>query len=133
MTPQRTFFSRTCAQPFLTYANSARSPAGNLPMKTLILVSFVFLPVVTSAQTVAPPATTNTTAPPAETSTEDAIKLSPFEVNTSRDTGFAAASSMAGGRLASDLRDTPVAYSVITRDFIDALNLTDLQSAAEWT
>ena len=62
-----------------------------------------------------------------------AVQLSPFEVNTDKDTGFAAASSLAGGRLASDLRDTPVAYSVITRDFIDALNLTDLQSAAEWT
>ncbi|MBL9190579.1 MAG: hypothetical protein JNK23_24090 [Opitutaceae bacterium] len=61
------------------------------------------------------------------------VQLSPFEVNTDKDTGFAASSSMAGGRLATDLRDTPVAYSVITRDFIDALNLTDLQSAAEWT
>ena len=59
--------------------------------------------------------------------------LSPFEVSTERDTGFVAASALAGGRLASELRDTPVAYSVITRDFIDALNLTDLQSAADWT
>ncbi|MFM9079626.1 MAG: hypothetical protein ACKOTE_05720 [Opitutaceae bacterium] len=64
---------------------------------------------------------------------EEAVRLSPFEVSTDRDTGFAAASSMAGGRLATDLRDTPVAYSVVTRDFLDALNLTDLQSAAEWT
>ena len=64
---------------------------------------------------------------------EDAVRLSPFEVNTDRDTGFAATSSLAGGRLASDLRDTPVAYSVVTRDFLDALNLTDLQAAAEWT
>ena len=58
--------------------------------------------------------------------------LSPFEVKSDRDTGFAASSSLAGGRLAGDLRDTPVAYSVITRDFIDALGITDLQSAAEW-
>ena len=43
------------------------------------------------------------------------VKLSPFEVNTSRDQGFVAASSLAGGRLASDLVDTPVAYSVQTR------------------
>ena len=40
---------------------------------------------------------------------------------------------LSGGRLASELRDTPVSYSVITREFIDALNLTDLQSAADWT
>ncbi len=61
-----------------------------------------------------------------------AVVLTPFEVNADKDTGFAAASSLAGGRLAGDLRDTPVAYSVITREFIDALGLTDLQSAAEW-
>jgi outer membrane receptor for ferric coprogen and ferric-rhodotorulic acid len=64
---------------------------------------------------------------------EQAIVLSPFEVSTERDTGFVAASALAGGRLASELRDTPVAYSVITREFIEALNLTDLQSAADWT
>ena len=63
---------------------------------------------------------------------DEAVKLTPFEVNTDRDTGFAAASALAGGRLASDLRDTPAAYSVINRDFIDALNLTDLQSAQNW-
>ena len=40
---------------------------------------------------------------------------------------------MAGGRLALDLKDTPAAYSVVTRDFIDALNLTNLTEAAQWT
>src|SRR5436190_15027057 len=63
----------------------------------------------------------------------DAVVLSPFEVSSERDTGFVAASAFSGGRLASDLRDTPVSYSIITREFIDALNLTDLQSAADWT
>lgn len=62
----------------------------------------------------------------------DAVKLTPFEVSSDRDVGFAAASSLAGGRLASDLRDTPASFSVINREFIDALNLTDLQSAANW-
>src|SRR4051812_48882685 len=42
------------------------------------------------------------------------IVLSPFEVNTDQDRGFVAASSLAGGRLAGDLKDTPVAYSVLT-------------------
>ncbi|MBL9213663.1 MAG: hypothetical protein JNL92_24580 [Opitutaceae bacterium] len=94
----------------------------------------LLLPAVAVSQSTTPAATdTATLRPTAPVPTEDAIRLSPFEVNTSRDTGFAAASSMAGGRLASDLRDTPVAYSVVTREFIDALNLTDLQSAAEWT
>jgi outer membrane receptor protein involved in Fe transport len=61
------------------------------------------------------------------------VELSPFEVRTDKDEGFVATSSLAGGRLATDLRDTPAAYSVITREFIDALDLIDLQSVAEWT
>ncbi len=69
---------------------------------------------------------------PAATTGDDAVVLTPFTISTDRDTGFAAASALAGGRLATDLRDTPAAYSVINREFIDALNLTDLQSAANW-
>ena len=90
----------------------------------------VLFPVVSLGQTSAPipsPAS-EPTAPAAET-----LVLSPFEVRTDKDSGFAAASSLAGGRLAIDLRDTPAAYGVITREFIDALGLTDLQGAAEWT
>ena len=64
---------------------------------------------------------------------DEAVTLSPFEVRTDRDTGFVAASSLAGGRLASDLKDTPVAYSVLTREFIDALAINDLSQAIEWT
>jgi outer membrane receptor protein involved in Fe transport len=72
------------------------------------------------------------TVPPAAPKTQDPIELTPFIVSTDRDEGFAATSALAGGRLATDLRDTPAAYSVITREFIEALNLTDLQGAAEW-
>src|SRR5688500_3068150 len=46
------------------------------------------------------------------------VELSPFTVNSDRDRGFVAASALAGGRLSTDLRDTPAAYSVLTRDFI---------------
>lgn len=69
---------------------------------------------------------------PAASGKDNAVVLSPFSVSTDRDTGFAAASSLAGGRLATDLRDTPAAYSVMTRDFIDALEIPDLDKAAEW-
>lgn len=69
---------------------------------------------------------------PAAENKEEVIILSPFVVSTERDEGFVAASSLAGGRLGGDLRDTPVAYSVLTRDFIDALGLTDLADMAQW-
>ncbi len=70
--------------------------------------------------------------PAPKTTVVETVELSPFVVNTEKDTGFAASSSLAGGRLATDLRDTPAAYSVITREFIDALGITDLMQAAEW-
>ena len=73
------------------------------------------------------------TAPAPVPSAQPLVTLSPFEVNTSRDQGFVAASSLAGGRLATDLVDTPVAYSVQTREFLDALNLSDLNEAINWT
>lgn len=62
-----------------------------------------------------------------------AIRLSPFEVNTSRDEGFVATSALAGGRLNTDLKDTPVAYSVLTKEFLEAFNITDLTQAMEWS
>lgn len=64
---------------------------------------------------------------------DDLVTLSPFVINAERDTGFVPASSLAGGRLAGDLKDTPVAYSVVTRDFIDALGITNISDAANWT
>ncbi len=72
-------------------------------------------------------------AQPTESATSDVIVLSPFEVQAEKDVGFVATSSLAGGRLAGDLKTTPAAYSVQTREFIDALQLTSLAEAAEWT
>ena len=96
-----------------------------------LALAFASLAVATPfAQQAASPSATTVPAQPVPSA---AVVLSPFEVSSERDNGFAAASSLAGGRLAGELRDTPVAYSVITRDFIDALGITDLQSAAEWT
>jgi outer membrane receptor protein involved in Fe transport len=62
----------------------------------------------------------------------DLVELSPFVVNTAKDVGFVATSSLAGGRLAGDLKDTPAAYSVLTREFIDALGLKSLNEASQW-
>jgi outer membrane receptor for ferric coprogen and ferric-rhodotorulic acid len=64
---------------------------------------------------------------------DETIVLTPFTVDAQRDVGFVAASALAGGRLATDLKDTPVAYSVLTREFIDALGVSDVTEAAAWT
>lgn len=65
-------------------------------------------------------------------SEDETVQLSPFQVNASRDVGFVGASAVAGGRLAGDLKDMPVAYSVLTKEFIDALNITSFVGASNW-
>ena len=85
-----------------------------------------FAAAVAAAQTAPAPASSSA-------GKDSAIVLSPFEVNTSRDEGFVATSALAGGRLNTELKDTPVAYSVQTREFLDALNLSDLNEAINWT
>jgi len=88
------------------------------------------LPLLARAQATSGSSTSADTATP--TKPADAIVLSPFEVVTEKDTGFVASSALAGGRINLDLKDVPAAYSVITRDFIDAIGITNLNDAAEW-
>src|SRR5437868_993138 len=64
---------------------------------------------------------------------EEAVKLDPFSVSADSDVGFVAASSLAGGRIATALKDTPVAYSVVTKEFLDAFNLQDVIEASQWS
>lgn len=87
----------------------------------------------TTIPTVQTTATDQTAQTASGTSSDgDIVLLSPFVVSTDRDDGFVAAASLAGGRLGGDLKDTPVAYSVLTREFIEALGLTDLADMSDW-
>jgi outer membrane receptor for ferric coprogen and ferric-rhodotorulic acid len=88
----------------------------------------MMLAPVVAAQTARP----TSASPSAALPSADTVVLTPFEVNTTRDVGFVANSSLAGGRLAGELKDTPAAYSVLTREFIDALGLADLSEAMRW-
>jgi outer membrane receptor protein involved in Fe transport len=81
-----------------------------------------------SQQAPTAPATTTTS-----TAQQDTIQLDPFSVSADQDVGFVAASSLAGGRIATALKDTPVAYSVITKEFLDAFNITNVAEAGQWT
>lgn len=61
------------------------------------------------------------------------VQLSPFEVNTSKDTGYVAGNSLAGGRADTALKITPASISVMTKEFLDDFNITDMNQAAAWT
>lgn len=70
---------------------------------------------------------TSQTVPPAPKDT--AVVLSPFQVNTSRDAGYVASSTLAGTRLNSELWDTPAAISVFTSEFLSDIGVLDVKSS----
>jgi len=71
-------------------------------------------------------------ATPSASHGEAAVVLSPFTVSTEKDNGFMAANAGTATRLSLDMADVPAAYSVMTRDFIDAIGITNIQEAATW-
>ena len=93
--------------------------------RRLLATLTVLAPLTVLAQTPPPPT-------PAADGAEEALVLSPFVITTEKDSGFVAATSLAGGRLAGDLKDTPVAYSVQTREFLEALGLDSVTDASKW-
>ncbi|MSU65619.1 MAG: hypothetical protein EXS38_05860 [Opitutus sp.] len=74
------------------------------------------------------------TAPaPSSAASQETIKLDPFNVAATSDVGFVAANSLAGGRMTMALKDTPVAYSVLTSEFLEAFNITDAGKASDFS
>jgi hypothetical protein len=59
---------------------------------------------------------------------EDVVQLSPFEVTSTKDNGYAASSSLAGSRLNMKLRDVASAISVVTPEFMRDTGANNLQS-----
>ncbi len=64
---------------------------------------------------------------------EEALVLSPFEVSSGKDAGYAAENTLAGSRLNSRLRDTAGSVSVFTKAFLDDLAITDLGGLLAYT
>ncbi len=95
------------------------------------LLLCVFLHSTGMAQGV-PPANSKTRDNEDSTKSET-IQLSPFEVNTSQDVGYVAASSLTGGRTDTELRFTPAAISVMTSEFLDDIGATNLRGSLEWS
>jgi iron complex outermembrane receptor protein len=69
---------------------------------------------------------------PAARAPDDVVTLSPFSVEASRDVGYVATESLAGGRLSTPLKDTGVAITVLTREFLDDIAANNFLEAADW-
>ncbi len=64
---------------------------------------------------------------------EEVIVLSPFEVSSNATTGYAAATTLAGNRLATELRDIGNAVTVITGEFLKDIGATDNKTLLQYT
>ena len=74
--------------------------------------------------------TTSTTTPVAD---EEITKLSPFEVTTSKDTGYAATETLAGTRIRTNLSDVGASISVLTKQFLQDVGATDNSTLLQYT
>lgn len=61
----------------------------------------------------------------ASTTDEQIVHLTPFEVSAETETGYNAATTLAGNRLNTDLRDIGNAVSVVTKQFLNDVGATD--------
>ena len=78
-------------------------------------------------------ATAPAPAPTAPDKKDQAIVLTPFQVSTDKDVGYAAGNTLSGGRVDTPLAITPGSISVMTKEFMDDFNITDMNQAGSWT
>ncbi len=93
----------------------------------LAVPAALFTAAAVLAQATPTPASATATAGAGNT-----VTLSPFEVRTDKDTGYTATNTLAGSRLNTDLRDTPAAISVFTKDFLDDIGAINVAEALSY-
>ena len=67
------------------------------------------------------------------TAGQDIVVLDPFVVDTTKDNGYIATDSLAGGRQAAPIRVTPAPISSLTGQFINDLALTNVLDLLTWS
>jgi hypothetical protein len=87
----------------------------------------IALPLKHYAQTAPAP------EPETDITSEEITKLSPFEVTTTKDNGYAATQTLAGTRIRTDLKDVGAAISVITKDFMNDVGAVDAGTLLQYT
>ncbi len=106
-------------------SHSARSqPPPSMSLRNPFAFLATWLTLVVFSESPAPAA--------AASANGDVVQLSPFEVNTSRDIGYVASSTLAGTRFNTQLKDTPAALSIFTADFLEDIGVTTVKEAYEY-
>lgn len=97
----------------------------------MIVKSILLVPagiVLISQLIVAQVATT-----PTQSASTPTIVLSPFEVTAGSDMGYAARETLAGSRLKTPLKDIASQVTVMTKEFMEDLAITDLDDALQYS
>ncbi len=68
-----------------------------------------------------------------QTAGDDAVILSPFEVSTGPDEGYAARETLAGTRFKSELKDVPSQVSIMTKEFLDDIASVTMEDAFRYS
>ena len=97
--------------------------------RSLLTLAGAVLTAGAYAQTAPAPAA----APAAPATEEEVIVLSPFEVSATENTGYAAATTLAGNRLNTELRDIGSAVTVVTAEFLKDIGATDNRTLLQYT
>lgn len=93
-----------------------------------VFPSFFLLAVPLAGQAVTPAA-----PEPAADREENIVVLSPFEVSTEAEAGYTAATTLAGNRLNTELRDIGNAVTIITPQFLNDIGATSSESLLQYT
>jgi outer membrane receptor for ferric coprogen and ferric-rhodotorulic acid len=64
--------------------------------------------------------------------TDDVVMLSPFSVSVEKDYGYQATTTLAGGRIQTELKDTPATVSILTKEFMQDLGLDNVVDFSTW-
>ncbi|MBK1877267.1 TonB-dependent receptor plug domain-containing protein [Pelagicoccus mobilis] len=64
---------------------------------------------------------------------EEIFELSPFTVDGSQDEGYRATQTLAGGRLATNLKDIGTSVEVLTKEFLEDVGANDVQEFLQYT
>ncbi len=102
--------------------------------RTSFLLRFAGPAAIAAALLGLPLASAQETASPAsdESTETEVVTLSPFQVTTDRDQGYAATNSVSGSRVNTPIKEIPIAIQVITSEFIKDTGATDLRESLSY-
>ncbi len=63
---------------------------------------------------------------------DEIVVLSPFEVVADTDYGYQATTTLAGGRIQTELKDTPATVSILTKEFMQDLGIDNIVDFSTW-